>query len=83
MRGIRNAIDILRDNTHYGIQLPKKQIPNKYIELYGVENLWIIEMPLYWRLIYTVNSTEVEVINLKLDFYDHPGYDKVFNYKKK
>lgn len=83
LRGIQNAIDILRDNLHYGIQLPKKQIPKKYIELYDVRNLWIIDLPLYWRLVYTVNSTEVEVINLILDFYDHLGYDKVFHYKKK
>jgi len=76
-------MNILRDNLHYGSQVPKKQIPNKYVELYNATNLWIIDLPLYWRLVYTVRSTEVEIINLILDVYDHPGYDKVFNYKKK
>jgi len=84
LRGINNTIEILRSNTQYGSQLPKPQIPKSYVELYEVENLWVIELPLYWRLVYTVTSSgEVEIINLILDIYDHPTYDKVFHYKKK
>jgi hypothetical protein len=83
LRGIDNAIDILKGNMHIGRQLPKGQIPKKYIDAYEVRNLWRIELPLRWRLIYTVRSTEIEVINLILDIYGHGEYDKVFGYKKK
>jgi hypothetical protein len=83
LRGIQNVISILKENVHYGRQWEKDQIPKKYIDKYGVRNLWRVELPLRWRLIYTMGSSEIEIINLILDFYDHKQYDKVFGYKKK
>jgi hypothetical protein len=83
LRGIEKAISILKENMHMGRQWPKKQIPVKYVEMYDVKNLWRVELPLRWRLVYTVRSTEVDVINLILDVLDHGEYDKVFGYRKK
>jgi len=83
LRGIQRNIELLKQNVHYGFNIPKKQIPKKYIDLYGVNNLWKINLPNHWRLIYTIRSDEVEIINLILDIYDHPTYSKVFGYKKK
>ncbi|MBN2517443.1 MAG: hypothetical protein JXB14_01220 [Candidatus Altiarchaeota archaeon] len=83
LRGIENAIKILKENIHIGRQWEKDQIPKKYIEKYDVRNLWRIELPLRWRLIYTMRSSEIEIINLILDFYNHKEYDKTFGYKKK
>lgn len=83
LRGLQRNIELLQQNVHYGIHIPKKQIPRKYVDRYSVNNLWAIELPRYWRLIYTVRSDEVEIINLILDIYDHKDYDKVFHYTKK
>lgn len=83
LRGTQRAIKLLKSNVHYGIHIPRKQIPKKYIELYDVNNLWKIDLPNDWRLIYTIRSDEVEIINLILDVYDHKKYNKVFGYKKK
>jgi hypothetical protein len=56
LRGIDNAVEILKANTQYGRQHPKSKIPKKYVELYNIDNLWTIELPLYWRLVYTVTA---------------------------
>lgn len=84
LRGIDNALNTLNSNVQCGRQVPKKQIPLKYIRNNGVKNLWRMDLPLYWRLIYTIMpSGEIEILNLILDIYDHPTYDRVFGYKKK
>lgn len=37
---IERTIDLLKQNPHYGIQIRKRQIPNKFLRKYGIENLW-------------------------------------------
>jgi len=82
-RSIERVKDWLKDNPFVGDQVKKGQIPNCYVQKYGVTNLWRIELSDYWRLIYTIQSNEVEVIDFVLDIIDHKEYDKKFGYKKK
>jgi hypothetical protein len=60
-------------------------IPKKYIDEYGVTNLFWVKLPNYWRMIYTLTSGEtfVEIIAFVVDIFDHKEYDKVFGYSKK
>ena len=58
-------------------------MPDYYIQKYGVTNLWRIELSNYWRLIYTIQSNEVEVLDFVLDIIDHKEYDRKFGYKGK
>jgi len=68
---------------HRGIQIPKKQIPKEYINKYGVSNLWKINLPDYWRMMYTIVGNELEIISVLLEFMSHSDYNKLFKYKKK
>ncbi len=84
-------IELLRNKYDYGIQIPKRQIPAKYVEQYGVTNLWKVDLASYWRMIYTLKQpqreqAEVEIITIWLDIldiYDHERYNKTFGYRKK
>ncbi len=58
-------------------------IPQYYVNKYGVTNLWRINLSDFWRLIYTIQSNEVEIIDFVLNIVDHKKYDKIFGYKGK
>ncbi len=40
-------------------------------------------MTYYWRLIYAIQSNEMEIIDFVLDIINHCEYDKKFGYKRK
>jgi len=91
LKSIDSKVAVLKANYDYGIQIPKRLIPNKYLKYYGVTNLWKVDLSGYWRMIYTLKQpereeTEVEIISIWLDILDvmdHKRYDKVFGYRKK
>ena len=72
----------LKENPFAGDKVKKGQMPDYYIQKYDVSNLWRIELSNYWRLVYTIQSNEVEIIDFVLDIVDHKEYDKKFGYKK-
>jgi hypothetical protein len=88
-RTILNAIDskikIIKLNPHYGKPIAKSLIPKEYISKYQISNLFRIELPSYWRMLYslTEGETKIEVIAFMIDILDHPSYNKKFGYKKK
>ena len=77
---IKRAIDDLKLNAHRGIQVPKKIIPKKYIQKYGIDNLWKYDLPRGWRLIYSVANESIEVISIVLEWMDHKEYERRFKY---
>ena len=81
LRSINNVMDLLKKNPFSGNQIPKKQIPEKYSNKYDAENVWRIELPNRWRLIYTITGNKIEIINFVMDIFNHKEYDKVFGYK--
>lgn len=83
LRSIQRVITLLKVNPFAGDQVKKSLIPKKYKDKYEITNLWRIELANYWRLIYTIRSTEVEVISFVLNMVDHKEYNKIFMYKKK
>tara|TARA_Y100000031_G_C8109407_1_gene332724 strand:+ start:322 stop:678 length:357 start_codon:yes stop_codon:yes gene_type:complete len=83
LKAIEREKEILYRNPHNGIQVKKRQIPKEYIDKYGVNNLWKINLPNFWRMIYTITGNELEIISILLEFIDHERYNKVFGYRKK
>lgn len=82
-RGIQRALDLIQSNPFYGENAKKKQISNYYIRKYNVDNLFIVDLPNFWRMIYTLQSDEIEIVAFILDIYDHDAYNKVFGFRKK
>jgi len=83
LRSIKRVRDRIKDNPFAGDQVEKKKIPKNYIKDYGITNIWRIELSNYWRLIYTVRSDKIEIINFVLNIVDHNKYNKIFGYKKR
>ena len=77
-------VELLKENIHYGQPIAKKLIPAEYKTKYGITNLFRVELPNFWRMLYTLTagSSGIEIIVLVLDIIDHKKYDKKFGYKK-
>lgn len=77
--------ELIKANPHYGDPISKKLIPKEYKKKYGITNLFRVELPNYWRILYTLtnNETQIEIIAFILDIIEHKDYDKKFGYKKK
>ena len=84
LKAVNNKIDLIKSNIHYGNPIAKNLIPEEYKEKYGSTNLFRIELPLFWRMLYTLtNNEQVEIIAFVLDIIDHSTYNKKFGYKKR
>tara|TARA_Y100000310_G_C20186742_1_gene580638 strand:- start:79 stop:456 length:378 start_codon:yes stop_codon:yes gene_type:complete len=80
--GIQKAFDLIETNPFYGRNAKKNQIPDYYIRKYDTSNLFIVNLPSYWRMVYTLESDKVEIIAFILDIFDHKDYNKRFKFRK-
>lgn len=85
LNAINNKTELIKANVHYGNPIAKSLIPEEYKAKYGVKNLFRVELPNFWRMLYTLTDgeTEIEIVAFVLDVIDHPTYDKKFGYRKK
>jgi len=85
LNSIHKKVDLIKSNVHYGNPIAKKLIPKEYQIKYSVSNLFRVELPNYWRMLYTLTDgeTEVEIIAFVLDIIGHKDYNKKFGYKNK
>jgi hypothetical protein len=79
LKSINQKKELIKQNPFYGDNVPKKFIP----KVYKVNNLWRVELPGYWRMLYTIKGDEIEIICFVLEIIDHEKYNKLFKYKKK
>ena len=82
-RSVERVKGWLKENPFAGEQVQKSMIPEYYLKKYGITNLWRIELSDYWRMIYTIQSDELEIIDFVLNIVDHQKYDQIFGYKKR
>lgn len=81
LRSIHRVFDILKDNPQFGDPIKKQLIPKKFLDL-GIQNLYRAELSNYWRLLYSLEGTQIEIFCFILSIMDHKEYDKLFGYKK-
>ena len=79
--GIQRAFDFILQNPFYGENAKKKLIPKYYVQKYGANNLFIVDLPFFWRMIYTISSEKIEIVCFILDIFTHKEYDKKFGFK--
>ncbi len=83
LNAINRLFDIIVQNPFYGENAKKDLIPKEYREKYDASNLFIADLPDYWRMIYTLESDEIEIIAFVLDIIDHNEYNKKFGFRKR
>ena len=83
LKSIQQKIEFIKENPHYGNPISKNLMPKEYKEKYGNINLFRVELPNFWRMLYTLmeGETKIEIIAFILDIINHPYYDKKFGYK--
>jgi len=77
------AFDRLKVNPYFGDRIQKKRIPEFYIDKYGIGNLLVAPLPGAWRLLYSVERYEDDIIVIIVDFMSHTEYDRLFGYSRK
>ncbi len=85
LRAIHHKIALIKANIHHGNPIAKRLIPKEYKKKYRVTNLFRVELPRFWRMLYTLTEgeSEIEIIAFVLDVIDHKRYDKKFGYRKR
>ena len=83
LNAINKLFDVIVNNPFYGENAKKDLIPKEYRQKYDVDNLFIADLPDYWRMIYTLESDEIEIIAFVLDIIDHDEYNKKFKFRKR
>lgn len=76
--------ECLKRDVNYGAAIKRQFIPAEYRNAYDVKNLFKLDMPNFWRMIYTVVDGErgAEVVILVLDIFSHEEYNKKFGFRK-
>ncbi|MDO8556087.1 MAG: hypothetical protein Q7R96_02845 [Nanoarchaeota archaeon] len=83
IKAIDYKCSLIFQDPGYGDQITKKIYPKKYLELYNIKNLFRVELPAFWRMLYTIKQKETQKTILILDILDHNDYNKLFGYKKR
>src|SRR3989338_7683959 len=85
LNAVKKKVELIKSNFQYGDPVSKHLIPADYVVRYGITNLFRVELPNYWRMLYSVvdGETEIEIIGFVLDIIDHDDYNKKIGYKKK
>ncbi len=77
---IDRAIDDLEKDPLCGTKIQKRLWPKEYKKKYEVTNLWKYDLPNAWRIVYTVESDEVMIMSIILEWFTHKDYEKRFKY---
>ncbi|MBR9698834.1 hypothetical protein GOV09_00050 [Candidatus Woesearchaeota archaeon] len=83
LAAIKRKTELIKANPHYGNPISKRLIPKNYKEQYGITNLFRVELPNFWRMLYSLvdGETKIEIIAFILDISDHRTYNKRFGYR--
>ena len=80
LKSIKQKIELIKANPQYGDAVLKALIKKSG---YTVDNLWVVDLTGYWRMLYTLKGSQVEILCFVLEILDHKRYDKIFGYRKK
>ncbi len=76
---LNRAIEDLKENPFCWIMIKKKLWLKEY-KKYFLTNLWKYDLPNAWRLIYTIESDEIRIVNIILEWFNHKEYNRRFGY---
>lgn len=82
LNAIYKKIEQIKSTPSIGDSIAKLLIPKEYKNKYMARNLYRVELPNYWRMLYTLTDDEIKVIAFIIDIMDHKAYSKKFGYRK-
>jgi len=77
---IERAFNDIQKNAFCGIQIPKRLIPQAYVQKFNIKNVWKYNLPNAWRLLYSIENDNLLVISIVLEWLDHKEYERRFGY---
>lgn len=80
LKSIERIFELLKQNPQFGDIIKKNFIPKEFIKQ-GIKNLYKVELSNFWRMLYTLEGNEVEILVFILKITDHKDYNKLFGYK--
>ena len=80
LKSIKQKIELVKINPQYGDSVSKDLIKKTGL---SVNNLRIVDLTGYWRMLYTIVGDRIEIICFILMIIDHNKYNKLFGYRKK
>jgi|SRR3989344_8751709 len=82
LNSIERIKNILKENPQYGDPIKKDLIPKEFYN-FDIHNLYRIELPDFWRMLYTLEGNEDSIFVFVLKIIDYDEYNKLFGYRKK
>lgn len=77
-RRIRSLRSVLLADCLHGEVVKKDRIPRSLQETYDLENLYVEDLPSFWRLLYTIVRDRGERYIVVIEIADHEAYSKWF-----
>lgn len=78
LRAVRAIETRLKVDCLCGEVVKKSQIPAALKTKYGIENLYMGDLPSFWRLLYTIARDGITRYVIILEIVDHDDYNKWF-----
>lgn len=81
-RRVRTLRSILLADCLHGEVVRKDRIPRVLRDRYGLENLYVEDLPSFWRLLYTIVRDRGERYIVVVEIVDHETYSRWFPGRK-
>jgi len=70
----------LKQDPFIGIKIPFKLWPQNYVQKHKINSLYKYDLPSGWRLIYTIKGSQLEILSIIIEWFDHKNYERKFKY---
>lgn len=75
---VRQLGTLLRSDCLHGEVVKKRLLPRALVEKYRVGNMYVEDLPGFWRLLYSIAHAGPDRFVIVLEIVDHPAYDRWF-----
>ena len=83
LKAVDRAVENLKLDPHAGKHMGKNKIPAMILKDFEVTDIWKIDLPGFWRMLYSITGKDLKVICLILRMCDHKEYNRIFRFKKR
>ena len=77
-RKVRSLRAALLNDCLHGELVRKPRLPASLVRLYAIENLFVEDLPSFWRLLYTIVHEGNDRVVVVIEIVNHRAYDRWF-----